>query len=435
MENLNPKYNIQQLIINASKYVDIHSRRLMKLLEPERLLRVRMVVETDDGIPTPFLGYRGQYATWMGPAKGGIRFHCETDEDEVSFLCMAMGHKCNINRLPFGGGKGGVKPNFELIRMLYPEREKYIRDSFPKKISPKVREDISRKYEEKIRLIIGPDQDIPAPDVYTDGQVMAWIMDNYSRAKGYTVPAVITGKPVILGGSLGRDKATGRGTFITALEACKYLGVRDFEKERVAIQGFGNAGSVAAKLFHEAGFVVIAVSDSRGGVHNAKGLDPVLVEQHKIKTGSVVGFEGDQISNEELLSLPCTVLVPAALENSITENNASDICARIIAEAANGPTTAAADKILFQKDIFIVPDILANAGGVIVSYFEWVQGREQLYWTEKEVNERLSTIITESFRQVVERHDKYKKYKVDMRTAAYIYSLERFEEAGRLRGC
>lgn len=432
MENLNPKYNIQQLIINASKYVDIHPRRLMKLLEPERLLRVRMVVDTDDGIPTPFLGYRSQYATWMGPAKGGIRYHLDVTEDEISFLCMAMGHKCAINRLPYGGGKGGVKPNFELIQTFYPEREKYIRECFPKKMSSKVLENLSRAYEEKIRLIIGPEQDIPAPDVYTDGQVMAWIMDNYSRAKGYTVPSVITGKPLVLGGSLGRDTATGRGTFITAVEACKQLGIRTIGSP-VVVQGFGNAGSVAAKIFYRSEFKIIAVSDSKGGIYNSNGVVPEDVEKFKMKTGSVIGYpEADTITNDELLALPCIVLVPAALENSITADNADRIQALIIAEAANGPTTSEADKILFSKNVFVVPDILANAGGVIVSYFEWVQGREQLYWTEEEVNKRLTDIITESFRQVIKR---YNAHKVNMRTAAYIYSLERMEEAGRFRGC
>lgn len=435
-EILNPKSIAQKQLQKVRPYVDMPEEIYLKLREPERILKVRFTTTIDDGSKALFLGWRSQHCSWLGPLKGGIRYHPDVTEDEVIALSMWMTWKCAVMELPYGGGKGGVTFSRD-PEIVTPERVAFLTEYFPEKMSRDVLQVLTRKYVEKLMPLIGPDKDIPAPDVYTNQQVMAWIMDEYSRSVGYTVPAVVTGKPIVLGGSLGRNEATGRGTVITAMRALYYLNKNKPNPEwsppaaTVAIQGFGNAGSVAAKLFHENGFKIIAVSDKKGGIYNPKGLDPGKVEEHKHEAGSVVSFpDGDRITNEELLTLPCAFLVPAALEGVITSGNAPRVKARIIVEAANGPTTPDADEILHDKNVFVVPDILANAGGVTVSYFEWVQGREQSYWDEEEVNRRLTEKMERAFSKVIVE---YEKHKVDMRTAAYIHAVRRVVEAGKLR--
>lgn len=431
MANFDPKTLIIANLDKVRNYVDIPERLYLKLREPERVLKGRIVLPVSDGSDTTFLYYRSQHNTWCGPAKGGIRFHPDVNENEVVFLSMGMTFKCAVMGLPFGGGKGGIAPSYEGLTL---ERILFMHDYFPKKVATPVLEKLTREYTEKIAPIIGPDKDIPAPDVYTNAQVMAWIMDEYSRIVGYTCPAVVTGKPIELGGSLGRNEATARGTFIVTLEALKYreLGFCP-HSQSVVIQGFGNAGEIAARLFHKAGFKVIAISDSKGGIYNVNGLDPVKVKSFKEKTCTVVGYpDADFITNGELLALPCTVLIPAALENVITEDNADKIRAKIVSEPANGPTTVEANEVLHANGVFRIPDILANAGGVTVSYYEWIQGREQDYWSEEEVNARLEKRMKNAFHAVV---GKLEKHKVDMATATYIHATERLVAAGKLRGC
>lgn len=429
-ENLNPKTIAQNQLERVRPYVHLSDRLYLKLREPERLLRTRMVVEMDDGTPTLFLGWRSQHCTWAGPAKGGIRFHPDVTEDEVVALSMWMTWKCAVMELPYGGGKGGITFSHD-PGIVTRERIDFLNEHFPKKMSPTALEKLTRKFTEKIAPLIGPDMDIPAPDVNTNPQVMAWIMDEYSRMKGYTIPAVVTGKPVILSGSPGRGEATGRGTVITIMEALAHL--EDTGDKTVVIQGFGNAGTVAARLLHAADFKIIAVSDSKGGIINRHGLDPVAVENHKNLTGSVVDYpEAEGISNKDLLELPCTVLIPAALEGVIHSKNAGHIHAGIVAEAANGPTTPEADDILHHRGILVIPDILANAGGVTVSYYEWVQCREQDYWDEETVNQRLEKRMKLAFRKVMAERE---QHKVDSRTAAYIHAVRRVAEIGKLRGC
>ena len=425
---MDPRQLILDNLERARPYMDMPDKTYLKLLEPERLLKGRIVIPIDDGTDATFLYYRSQHNTWCGPAKGGIRYHPDVNEAEVIFLSMGMTWKTAVMELPYGGGKGGIAPSYA---NLSPERIAYFRDYFPKKASPAVIERLTREYTEKIAPLIGPYKDIPAPDVYTNSQIMAWIMDEYSKIVGYTCPGVVTGKPIVLGGSLGRNEATARGVFFTVLEAYKYLGWP--KMGAVIIQGFGNAGAIAAKLFHETGnFLITAVSDSKGGIYNGLGLNSDDVLKFKKETGSVVGYpNADFVTNEELLTLPCTILLPSALENVITKDNANKIQARIVAEPANGPTTMEADDILFDRGIFRIPDILANAGGVTVSYFEWVQNLERLDWTEEEVNMRLEAKMKHAFQKVLAES---KAHKVSMGTAAYIHAGKRLVEAGRLRG-
>lgn len=386
-------------------------RRILRT--PKRQLIVSIPVRMDDGTYQVFEGYRVQHNIARGPAKGGIRYHPEVTLDEVKALAAWMTWKCAVVNIPYGGAKGGIVCD-------------------PKKMSLKELEGLTRRYTTEISILLGPDRDIPAPDVYTDPQTMAWIMDTFSMHRGYSVPGVVTGKPLSIGGSRGRNEATARGCMFTVREACKYLGI-DPKQATVVVQGYGNAGSIAARLLQkELGFKVIAVSDSKGGIYNKKGLNPTEVLEHKKKTGSVVGFPGTEpISNEELLELECDVLIPAALENQITSRNANNIKAKIIGEAANGPTTPDADPILYERGIFVIPDILANAGGVTVSYFEWVQDLQGFFWGEKEVNERLEQVMTQSFKDVL---DIYKRERVDMRTAAYMLAIDRVAEATKIRG-
>lgn len=402
---------IEQLTTVAEK-MKLDKNILEVLKHPRRQLVVSIPVKMDDGTVKVFEGYRVQHSQHRGPSKGGIRYHPEVSLDEVKALAMWMTWKCAVVGIPYGGAKGGIICN-------------------PKKMSQREIENMTRRYASEISIIIGPAEDIPAPDVYTNSQVMSWIMDTYSMNKGHSVPGVVTGKPIALGGSEGRNEATAQGCVYTIQEACKVLGMKLNETTTV-VQGYGNAGNIAAKLLHKEGSKVIAVSDSRGAIYNENGFDPMAVLEHKNKTGSVVGFPGTkEITNEELLTLKCDILVPAALENQITAANAEKIKARIVAEAANGPTTPEADKILFKNNIMVIPDILANAGGVTVSYFEWVQDLNFLFWNEKQVLEKLKEIMTRSFLDVLKISQEHKE---DMRTAAYMLAVDRVAEALRLRG-
>jgi glutamate dehydrogenase/leucine dehydrogenase len=384
----------------------------LKLRVPRRCLTVSVPFEMDDGTWRVVIGHRVQHDVSRGPAKGGIRFHPQVTLDEVKALAAWMTWKCAVVNLPYGGAKGGIEVD-------------------PKALTLHELERMTRRYTNEIAIIIGPEKDIPAPDVYTDAQVMAWIMDTFTMRQGFASPGVVTGKPIMLGGSLGRREATARGCTVTIEEACKHLGLQ-LAGLTVAIQGYGNAGSIAHELLHQRGAKVVAVSDSRGGIMNAKGLDPAAVQTHKNKDGSVVGMPGtDRLTNKELLELKVDVLVPAALENQITEVNAPKIRPRILAEAANGPTTPDADVILHENGVFLIPDILANAGGVTVSYFEWVQDLANYFWNEDDVNQKLETVMRRSFGDVV---GIVQKHRVPMRTAAYMLGIGRVAEATRLRG-
>lgn len=385
-------------------------RRVLRT--PKRVLTAHVPIQKDDGSIEVFTGYRVQHNTARGPAKGGIRYHPEVTLDEVTALSMWMTWKCAVLNVPFGGAKGGVVCD-------------------PKTLSRSELERITRRFTAEISPIIGPDKDIPAPDVYTDAQVMAWIMDTYSAQVGQEEPAVVTGKPVEIGGSLGRQEATSRGCVVAVEEAARSLGL-SLGDAKVCVQGFGNVGFHAARILAENGCRIIAVSDSSGGIYNPAGLDPQELLRHKKEKRSVATYpEGESISNEQLLELSCDVLVPAALDGVIHRGNAARIKARIVAEGANGPTTPEADEILFEQGVTVVPDILANAGGVTVSYYEWVQGRQGIYWTEDEVNSRLRRAMVESFSNV---WHEAAIHAVDLRTAAYLIALRRVADAVRLRG-
>jgi glutamate dehydrogenase/leucine dehydrogenase len=390
--------------------LDENTRNMIK--SPERILEVSLPVRMDDGHIRRFDGYRVQHSTARGPAKGGIRYHPGVTLDEVKALATWMTWKCAVVNIPFGGGKGGVTCN-------------------PKEMSQNELERMTRRYASAILPLIGPEQDIPAPDVYTNSQVMAWIMDTYSMTKGFPIPGVVTGKPISLGGSLGRNEATGRGVFFTIQSAGEHLRI-PIKGSKVVVQGFGNAGSVAAHLLDSNQAYVIAASDSRGCVYNSEGLDIPKLMLHKEKTGSVVGMANTEtISPEELLSLECDILVPAALENVIDGSNAGKVKTKIVAEAANGPVTPEADAILEKNGVFVIPDILCNAGGVTVSYFEWVQDESHLFWEAQDVYNRLERVMKSSFAEVLRIHlDR----KVSMRTAANMLGISRVAEATTLRG-
>jgi len=411
-ENLSSFQIGLELLDRAAKKLKLDPGLHKKLRYPKRQLIVSIPVRMDDGSLEVFTGYRVQHNVDRGPSKGGLRYHPTVTLDEIKALAMAMTWKCAVVGIPYGGAKGGVTCN-------------------PKEMSQAEIERLTRRFTYEISVIIGPEKDIPAPDVYTDSQVMAWVMDTYSMAQGFTVPGVVTGKPLALGGTLGRKDATAWGTVFTIQQAVEYLGL-DFKKTTVVVQGYGNAGAGAARILADKGARIIAVSDSRGGIYNEKGLDPIKVAEYKNSTGSVKGYEkGETISNKELLELECDILVPAALENQITEENAERIKAKIIAEAANGPTTFGADEILDKKKIFVIPDILANAGGVTVSYFEWMQDLQFHFWTEDEVNVQLEKVMVKSFQDVLKV---YQREKVDMRTAAHMLAVSRVAEATKLRG-
>ena len=411
-EDLNPHHIAQKQFDRAAHYLNLDPGLCEVLRTPKRILEVSIPTRMDDGSVKVFTGFRVQHSMTRGPAKGGIRYHPDVSVDEVKALAAWMTWKTATVNIPYGGAKGGV-----------------ICD--PKSMSKGELERMTRRFLSEILPIIGPEQDIPAPDVYTDAQTMAWIMDTYSMTVGYSSPGVVTGKPVSLGGSQGRMEATARGCLFVVEEACKAKRL-PLRGATVAIQGFGNAGSIAARLFHEKHARVVAVSDSRGGIYNPRGLDPSGVLLHKDNKGTVVGMPGaSRISNEELLALKCDILIPAALENVITLANADRIKAKIVAEAANGPTTPGADEVLHHKGVLLLPDILANAGGVTVSYFEWVQDVQCFFWEEHEVNTKLELVMKRAFRDV---YDTAEKYDVDMRTGAYILAVGRVAEATKVRG-
>jgi glutamate dehydrogenase (NAD(P)+) len=410
---INPFETAKQQVDIVADLIGIDSGIREVLKHPKRELTVNFPVRMDDGSYKVFTGYRVQYNMARGPTKGGIRYHPQVTLDEVRALAAWMTWKCAVVNIPYGGAKGGVVCD-------------------PKHMSRGELEGMTRRFATEIALIIGPEIDIPAPDVYTDSQTMAWIMDTYSMLKGYSVPGVVTGKPISLGGSEGRGEATGRGCAYVIREAAKDLGLK-VKGASVAIQGFGNAGSVAANiLYDEQDAKIVAVSDSKGGIWKADGFNPHAVEEHKQKTGSVVGFPGTKaISNDEVLEAKADVLIPAALENQITKKNADKIQAKIVAEAANGPTLPEADTILFQKKITVLPDVLANAGGVTVSYFEWAQDIQGYYWALDEVNTRLERTMVRSYNDV---HKVATERKVHNRTAAYVLAIQRVVDAIKMRG-
>ncbi|MCD5390608.1 Glu/Leu/Phe/Val dehydrogenase [candidate division NPL-UPA2 bacterium] len=411
-EGINPYQIALKQLEEVAEKIDLDSGMHEILKHPKRELTVSIPVKMDDGKIKVFTGYRVQHNVTRGPAKGGIRYHPQVTLDEVKALAMWMTWKCAVVGIPYGGAKGGVVCD-------------------PKKMSSGELERLTRRYTSEIIIIIGPECDIPAPDVYTNPQIMAWIMDTYSTNRGHSVPGVVTGKPLAIGGSEGREEATARGCVYTIENAAKHLEI-DMREATVVVQGYGNAGSVAAKLLHQEGCKIIAVSDSQGGAYNPKGIDSLKILDYKRKTGSVKAYkEAEFISNKELLELECDILVPAALESQITKENADRIKAKIIAEAANGPITPEADKVLSEKEIFIIPDILANAGGVTVSYFEWVQGLQAYFWSEREVNLKLRDIMSKAFNNVLRLS---LEKKVDMRTAALMLAVSRVAEATRIRG-
>lgn len=381
------------------------------LKEPLRLLTVKIPVRMDDGSVKIFTGYRAQHNDAVGPTKGGIRFHPNVTEREVKALSIWMSLKCGIVDLPYGGGKGGIVCD-------------------PRNMSFRELERLSRGYVRAISQIVGPTKDIPAPDVFTNSQIMAWMMDEYSRMDEFNSPGFITGKPLVLGGSHGRESATAKGVTICINEAAKKRGI-DIKGARVVIQGFGNAGSFLAKFMHDAGAKVIGISDAYGALHDPEGLDIDYLLDRRDSFGTVTKLFKSTISNKELLELECDILVPAAIENQITEENAADIKASIVVEAANGPTTIEATQILTDRGILLVPDVLASAGGVTVSYFEWVQNNQGYYWSEEEVDEKLKKILVKSFNNIYELAQ---SRRVDMRLAAYMIGVRKMAEASRFRG-
>jgi glutamate dehydrogenase (NAD(P)+) len=382
------------------------------LTHPKRQIIVSCPVQMDNGEIEVFTGFRVQYNITLGPAKGGIRYHPGVSLDEVTALAAWMTWKCAVAHIPFGGGKGGV-----------------ICD--PSRMSRRELEALTRRYVAEIIDAIGPEKDVPAPDVNTNEQVMAWVMDTYSMHVGHTTTSVVTGKPLELGGSLGRHEATGRGVMIVTRESARHVGV-DIQGATVAIQGFGNVGSISAELLSGIGARIVAVTDWKSGVYNAQGLDVQKLSEHVRRSKTVEGFPGTEpITNQQLFALEVDVLIPAALENQITGENAAGVRAKIVIEGANGPTTPEAHRLLHERGVFVVPDILANSAGVTASYFEWVQDRYGYFWTEKEVNERLEAKMSEAFTAVLRTS---LKYKVDMRIAAYIVAIERVATVTRLRG-
>ncbi len=385
---------------------------LARLRLPQRCMVVSVPVLMDNGETQVFIGYRVHHNLVLGPGKGGLRYHPSVSLGDVSALAMWMTWKCALVGLPFGGAKGGVHCD-------------------PTTMSARERERLTRRYTQEILLVIGPQVDILAPDVNTNEETMAWIMDTYSMQVGYSVPGVVTGKPIVIGGSLGRREATGRGVVYCVQEACT-LQKMPIQGARLVVQGFGNVGSVTAALMHELGARVIAVSDVQGGIYHDRGLDIPKLLKHQQEKKTIVDFpEAAVITNADLLTLPCDILVPAALERQITMDNAPAIQCRILAEAANGPTTPEADVILRQRDIFVVPDVLCNAGGVTVSYFEWVQDLQNYFWTETQINRRLRQVLIKAFREVSAEAE---RAQVDMRTAALMLGVGKVAQGERVRG-
>src|SRR5436190_2706668 len=396
----------------AARILNLDPGIWQMLTHPKRQIIVSCPVQMDNGEIQVFTGFRVQYNVTLGPAKGGIRYHPDVNLDEVTTLAAWMTWKCAVAQLPFGGGKGGV-----------------ICD--PTKMSMRELEALTRRYTAEIIDAIGPDKDVPAPDVNTNQQIMAWISDTYSMHVGHSSTSVVTGKPIEMGGSLGRHEATGRGAMIVAREAAKHLGF-ELKGSRIAVQGFGNVGGIGAQLMAEQGAKIIGVTDWTGCVQNDKGLDIPKLQEWVAKNKTVAGFPGGEpLGQKDVFRLDVEILVPAALEKQITEDNVKDIKAKLIVEGANGPTTPEAHKILHERGVFVVPDILANAGGVTTSYFEWVQDRHGYFWTEKEVNERLEAKMCEAFNVVLATAQ---KYKCDMRAAAYVVAINRVATVTKLRG-
>ena len=410
-ENLNLFTSTQDVIKDALNKLGYDEAMYELLKEPLRMLTVRIPVKMDDGTTKVFTGYRAQHNDAVGPTKGGVRFHPMVSEQEVKALSMWMTLKCGIVDLPYGGGKGGI-----------------ICD--PRQMSMGELERLSRGYVRAVSQIVGPTKDIPAPDVFTNAQIMAWMMDEYSRMDEFNSPGFITGKPIVLGGSQGRDRATAEGVTIVIQEAAKKRGI-DIQNARVVIQGFGNAGSFLAKFMNDLGAKVIGISDAYGALHDPNGLDIDYLLDRRDSFGTVTTLFENTISNKELLELDCDILVPAAIENQITAENAHHIKADIVVEAANGPTTAEATKILTERGILLVPDVLASAGGVTVSYFEWVQNNQGYYWTEEEVREKLYRKMVDAFENV---YTTATNRNINMRLAAYMVGVRRTAEASRFRG-
>ncbi len=409
---LNPYHMAVQQFEAAADKINLSEDMREILRQPKRELTVNFPVRLDNGRVKTFTGYRVQHNVNRGPAKGGIRYSPEVTLDEVKALAMWMTWKCAVVGIPYGGAKGGV-----------------ICD--PKQMNPSELERLTRRYATEISIIIGPHSDIPAPDVNTNAQVMGWIMDTYSMHEGYSIPAVVTGKPLSIGGSEGRNDATATGVLFVTRQAAKRMDM-PLKGARVSIQGFGNAGSIAARLFHHEGCKIVAVSDTKGGIYNEAGLDPSAVLRFKQERGSVIDFpHAEKVGIQDVLELPCDVLVPAATEGVITSANAHRVQARIISEAANGPTTPEADAILFKKGAMVIPDILANAGGVTVSYFEWVQDLQSFFWGVDEITKRLEVIMNRSFAAVAEKAD---QSSCDLRLAAYMLAISRVAEATQVRG-
>ena len=411
-EDLNPFRIAMRQFDTAAEKLNLEPGLREVLRRPRRALSLALPVKMDDGTIRVFEGFRVQHNSARGPCKGGIRYHPGVTFDEVKALASWMTWKCATVNIPFGGAKGGIVCD-------------------PHHLSPGELERLTRRYAYEIMPIIGPDKDIPAPDVYTDSQTMAWIMDTYSMAHGSNAPGVVTGKPTYLGGSFGRNEATARGCMFCVRSACEVLGI-SLDRATVAIQGFGNAGNIAAHLLAKQGSTIIAVSDSHGGIYNRAGFNVAELLAHKQKTGSVLGFPiGKEIPSEAVLGIECDILIPAALENQITLENVDMVQARMVAEAANGPTTPDADMIMHKKGIMVIPDVLANAGGVTVSYFEWVQDLQELFWDEDDVNRRLERVMVKAFADV---HTNAKKHNVTMRTGAYILAIDRVAKAMVTRG-
>lgn len=410
-ENDNVLQSTQSVIADALDKLGYSSEVYELLKEPIRMLTVRIPVKMDDGSTKIFTGYRAQHNDAVGPTKGGVRFHPNVSETEVKALSIWMSLKAGIVDLPYGGGKGGI-----------------ICD--PRTMSFRELERLSRGYVRAISQLVGPTKDIPAPDVFTNSQIMAWMMDEYSRIREFDSPGFITGKPLVLGGSHGRETATAKGVTICIREAAAKKGIQ-LEGARVVVQGFGNAGSFLAKFMHDAGAKVIAISDAYGGLYDPEGLDIDYLLERRDSFGTVTKLFKDTITNQELLELDCDILVPAAIENQITEKNANQIKATIVVEAANGPTTLEATRILSERGILLVPDVLASAGGVTVSYFEWVQNNQGYYWTEEEVEEKLEKVMVKSFDTV---YTTAMNRKVNMRLAAYMVGVRKMAEASRFRG-
>jgi glutamate dehydrogenase/leucine dehydrogenase len=403
----NPLYAARHQLDVAAELLSLDAGIHEVLRHPKRALIVSLPVKMDDGTVEVFSGCRVQHCDALGPFKGGVRYHPNVCLDEITALAMLMTWKCAVIDIPYGGAKGGICCN-------------------PKEMSSRELEGLTRRYATMILDLIGPYRDVPAPDVYTDEQTMAWIMDTYSTFKGYSVPESVTGKPIILGGFKQREESTAMGVVFCIREAVKHLKM-NVKESSVAIQGFGSVGWNTARILHEDGYRVVAVSDTKGGIYNSKGINPVQVFEHKKKAGSVVGFKGSkQITNEGLLELPCDILVPAAFENQITRANADKIKARIIVEAANAPTTPEADKIFNEKKVFVIPDILDNSGGVTSSYFEWVQNLTRERWSEREANQKLERMMVKAFDDVYRIS---KQRETDMRTAALILGVGRVAEA------